>query len=172
MLQRCTLYRLVRKRRGLPKPTSATGSPNAGIAKSWLLRQSQRPARNNDAGIRPNQILDRKNIRAALDASLKRLQTDYLDLYQVHWPQRPPTALESWAIAGMRAPRPLRYWKRWKPAECQRAGKIRYIGVSNETAFGVMRYLHRRTNMTCPASSPSRTHTACSTAAMKWVWPK
>ncbi|VEB95563.1 putative aldo-keto reductase [Cedecea lapagei] len=101
------------------------------------------PARNNDAGIRPNQILDRKNIREALDASLKRLQTDYLDLYQVHWPQRqtnmfgklgytwndttslPVTLLETLEAL----------------AECQRAGKIRYIGVSNETAWGVMRYL-------------------------------
>lgn len=121
---------------------------------SWLKARGNReklviaskvsgPARNNDAGIRPNQILDRKNIREALDASLKRLQTDYLDLYQVHWPQRqtnmfgklgytwndttslPVTLLETLEAL----------------AECQRAGKIRYIGVSNETAWGVMRYL-------------------------------
>ncbi|MDI4751680.1 aldo/keto reductase, partial [Salmonella enterica subsp. enterica serovar Anatum] len=37
----------------------------------------------------PHQALDRKNIREALHDSLTRLQTDYLDLYQVHWPQRP-----------------------------------------------------------------------------------
>jgi aryl-alcohol dehydrogenase-like predicted oxidoreductase len=121
---------------------------------SWLKARGNReklviaskvsgPARNNDAGIRPNQILDRKNIREALDASLKRLQTDYLDLYQVHWPQRqtnmfgklgytwndttslPVTLLETLEAL----------------TECQRAGKIRYIGVSNETAWGVMRYL-------------------------------
>ena len=101
------------------------------------------PSRNNDAGIRPNQILDRKNIRAALDASLKRLQTDYLDLYQVHWPQRPTNCFGKLGYS----------WNESAPAvtlletlealtECQRAGKIRYIGVSNETAFGVMRYLH------------------------------
>ena len=151
---------------------------------NWLAKRGNReklvvaskvsgPARNNDAGIRPNQILDRKNIRAALDASLKRLQTDYLDLYQVHWPQRPTNCFGklgySWNES---APAVTLLETLEAPAECQRAGKIRYIGVSNETAFGVMRYLHRQTNMTCPASSPSRTHTACSTAAMKWVWPK
>lgn len=36
--------------------------------------------------------------------------------------------------------------------ECQRAGKIRYIGVSNETAFGVMRYLHWRISTICRVS--------------------
>ena len=121
---------------------------------NWLAKRGNReklviaskvsgPARNSDAGIRPNQILDRKNIRAALDASLKRLQTDYLDLYQVHWPQRPTNCFGKLGYS----------WNESAPAvtlletlealtECQRAGKIRYIGVSNETAFGVMRYLH------------------------------
>ncbi|EOZ1476706.1 NADP(H)-dependent aldo-keto reductase [Enterobacter hormaechei] len=121
---------------------------------NWLAKRGNReklviaskvsgPSRNNDAGIRPNQILDRKNIRAALDASLKRLQTDYLDLYQVHWPQRPTNCFGKLSYT----------WNESAPAvtlletlealtECQRAGKIRYIGVSNETAFGVMRYLH------------------------------
>ncbi|MRB78937.1 NADP(H)-dependent aldo-keto reductase, partial [Bacillus thuringiensis] len=67
---------------------------------NWLAKRGNRekliiaskvsgPARNNDSSIRPNHALDRKNIRDALHDSLKRLQTDYLDLYQVHWPQRP-----------------------------------------------------------------------------------
>ncbi|NJT10903.1 NADP(H)-dependent aldo-keto reductase [Escherichia coli] len=67
---------------------------------NWLAKHGSRekliiaskvsgPSRNNDKGIRPDQALDRKNIREALHDSLKRLQTDYLDLYQVHWPQRP-----------------------------------------------------------------------------------
>ncbi|EMA4432344.1 NADP(H)-dependent aldo-keto reductase [Enterobacter hormaechei] len=121
---------------------------------NWLAKRGNReklviaskvsgPSRNNDAGIRPNQILDRKNIRAALDASLKRLQTDYLDLYQVHWPQRPTNCFGKLGYT----------WNESAPAvtlletlealtECQRTGKISYIGVSNETAFGVMRYLH------------------------------
>lgn len=84
---------------------------------NWLAKRGNReklviaskvsgPARNNDTGIRPNQILDRKNIRAALDASLKRLQTDYLDLYQCTGRSGQPTALVSSATAGMRAPPP------------------------------------------------------------------
>ena len=117
---------------------------------NWLAKRGNReklvvaskvsgPSRNNDSGIRPNQVLDRKNIRAALDASLTRLQTDYLDLYQVHWPQRATNCFGKLGYS----------WSDSAPVvtlealtECQRAGKIRYIGVSNETAFGVMRYLH------------------------------
>ena len=60
-----------------------------GNRESWLLRQSQRP-RTQQRCRDPSKPDPRsQNIRAALDASLKRLQTDYLDLYQVHWPQRP-----------------------------------------------------------------------------------
>lgn len=121
---------------------------------NWLHKRGNReklviaskvsgPSRNSDSGIRPDQCLDRKNIRAALDASLKRLQTDYLDLYQVHWPQRATNCFGKLGYT----------WTENKPAvtlletlealtELQRAGKIRYIGVSNETAWGVMRYLN------------------------------
>ncbi|ELY4156644.1 NADP(H)-dependent aldo-keto reductase [Cronobacter turicensis] len=121
---------------------------------NWLKKRANReklviaskvsgPSRNNDSGIRPNQALDRKNIRDALDASLKRLQTDYLDLYQVHWPQRPTNCFGklgyTWSDS---APVVTLLETLEALAEFQRAGKIRYIGVSNETAFGVMRYLH------------------------------
>ncbi|XRX94152.1 NADP(H)-dependent aldo-keto reductase [Cronobacter sakazakii] len=120
---------------------------------NWLKKRANReklviaskvsgPSRNNDSGIRPNQALDRKNIRDALDASLKRLQTDYLDLYQVHWPQRPNCFGKLGYTWTDSAPVVTLLETLEALAEFQRAGKIRYIGVSNETAFGVMRYLH------------------------------
>ena len=86
--------------------------------------------------------LDRGNITAALDASLTRLQTDYIDLYQLHWPDRntnffgklgyqpgndtaaTPIA-ETLAVLG----------------ELVEAGKIRHIGLSNETPWGAMQFL-------------------------------
>ncbi|MBX9446587.1 NADP(H)-dependent aldo-keto reductase [Dickeya chrysanthemi] len=100
------------------------------------------PVRLNDNSLRPQQALDRKNIRAALDDSLRRLNTDYIDLYQLHWPQRQTNSFGK-----------LNYqYTNEKPAvtlletlealnEQVRAGKIRYIGVSNESPWGVMRYL-------------------------------
>ncbi|WP_437888477.1 NADP(H)-dependent aldo-keto reductase [Phytobacter sp. V91] len=120
---------------------------------NWLAKRNNRekivlaskvsgPSRNSDSSIRPNHALDRKNIRMALDDSLKRLQTDHLDLYQVHWPQRPTNCFGTlgykWADA---APVVTLLETLEALTELQRAGKIRYIGVSNETAFGVMRYL-------------------------------
>lgn len=121
---------------------------------NWLAQRGNReklvlaskvsgPGRNNDSSIRPDQALDRKNIRAALDASLKRLQTDYLDLYQVHWPQRATNCFGKLGYSWTDASPAVTLLETLEAlAECQRAGKIRYIGVSNETAFGVMRYLH------------------------------
>ena len=107
---------------------------------NWLAKRGNR---ESWCSPRPNHVLDRKNIREALHASLKRLQTDYLDLYQVHWPQRPTNCFGklgyTWADA---APAVTLLDTLEALTEFQRAGKIRYIGVSNETAFGVMRYLH------------------------------
>ncbi|MGF6192199.1 NADP(H)-dependent aldo-keto reductase [Serratia sp. 2723] len=100
------------------------------------------PIRGNDAGIRPQQALDRKNIRVALDASLKRLNTDYLDLYQLHWPQRTTNCFGklNYQYTDEKATIPLLETLE-ALTEQVRAGKIRYIGVSNETPWGVMRYL-------------------------------
>jgi len=86
--------------------------------------------------------LDRPNIVAALDGSLKRLQTDYIDLYQTHSPDR---LINGFGRLGyVHTPE-----KDGVPieetlgvlADLVKAGKIRHVGVSNETAWGVSRHL-------------------------------
>ncbi|NIF23211.1 NADP(H)-dependent aldo-keto reductase [Candidatus Pantoea multigeneris] len=120
---------------------------------SWLKSRGNRdkvilaskvagPVRGNDAFIRPGQALDRKNIREALDASLKRLNTDYLDLYQLHWPQRQTNFFGKLGYQYGEGAVPVTLLETLEAlTEQVRAGKIRYIGVSNETPWGVMRYL-------------------------------
>src|SRR3546814_2055807 len=79
---------------------------------------------------------------AACEASLKRLRTDYLDLYQVHWPQRPTNFFgklgfdASGGDGGVPIAETLSAL-----AELQQQDKIRHIGVSNETPWGVGEYL-------------------------------
>lgn len=89
-----------------------------------------------------NNRVDRRNIEEAVEQSLKRLQTDYIDLYQIHWPERyvptfgqtvynPDLERESVPIAEQLA----------VFAEVIKAGKIRYIGLSNETPWGVSEFV-------------------------------
>jgi len=86
--------------------------------------------------------LDRENITQALEGSLRRLKTDYLDLYQVHWPERHTNFFgklgfvpedDSDAVPIEEALSVL--------GDLANAGKVRHIGISNETPWGMMRYL-------------------------------
>ncbi len=85
---------------------------------------------------------DRRNIMAAIDASLQRLQTDYIDLYQLHWPERSINAFGRL----MYQHRPEEAFTPFEEVlgvlgEAVQAGKIRHVGLSNETAWGAMRWL-------------------------------
>lgn len=84
--------------------------------------------------------LGRKDIAAAVDGSLQRLQTDVIDLYQVHWPDRETNFFGQLGYSPKRDPDEVPLNETLAAlAELVTAGKIRHVGLSNETPWGVMR---------------------------------
>lgn len=86
---------------------------------------------------------NRKNIRAAIEGSLRRLQTDYVDLYQLHWPDRntPLFGQHQFDPEKERDFVPLAETLE-ALAELVKEGRVRCIGLSNEAPWGVMQFLH------------------------------
>jgi len=82
-----------------------------------------------------------KNFDDALNASLKRLKTDYIDLYQLHWPERNVNNFGKLSYEHKE-----NNWNKFEDVlenlhKYIKDGKIRYVGLSNETPWGVMNYL-------------------------------
>lgn len=86
---------------------------------------------------------NRKCIEDAIHGSLKRLQTDYIDLYQLHWPDR---NTNFFGRLGFKVQKDETITPVEETLEVLNdlveAGKVRHVGLSNETAWGAMKYLH------------------------------
>jgi aryl-alcohol dehydrogenase-like predicted oxidoreductase len=92
--------------------------------------------------IRNGPRVNREHIHAAIDASLRRLHTDYVDLYQIHWPDRyvPMFGSTSYDVTQERDSTPIAE-QLSALAELVKAGKVRHIGLSNETPWGVSEFV-------------------------------
>ncbi|GAB5382358.1 MAG: aldo/keto reductase [Aliiglaciecola sp.] len=141
-----------------PVPPSAdTYGGTETIIGNWLNRNAQKRGdivlATKIAGpglsfIRQGKIIDGAAIKHSIDASLSRLQTDYIDLYQLHWPNRNSPHF------GKHFPDQIRFSNVDKAAQidgmleilqalndCVKAGKIRFCGLSDETTWGINQYL-------------------------------
>ncbi len=133
-------------------PRAETYGRTESIVGRWLARQARDrvilatkvagPARSLGWIRGGPSALDAANIRAAVEGSLTRLRTDYIDLYQLHWPARNTPMFGQYRFdAGKeREATPLREQLE-ALATLVREGKVRHVGLSNEHPWGVMECL-------------------------------
>ena len=131
-------------------PKEETQGLTEKIIGTWLAKRKDREkiyVATKVAGpgmeyLRGGSRLDKKHIFQAVDDSLKRLQTDYIDLYQVHWPERKSNyfgrlGYEYSDEMGVPIEETLEAM-----TDLVKSGRVRYIGISNETPWGTSRYLN------------------------------
>ncbi|OGT18090.1 MAG: aldo/keto reductase [Gallionellales bacterium RIFOXYB12_FULL_54_9] len=132
-------------------PRAETQGKTEQYIGSWLKNQPRDklivaskiagPARGF-SWIRNGPRINRAHINAAVDASLQRLQTDYIDLYQIHWPDRyvPMFGATCYEVAQEHESVAIAEQLRALD-DLVKLGKIRHIGLSNETPWGVTEFM-------------------------------
>lgn len=139
----------------VPKSPKTYGKTEEFIG-SWFQKSGQRQdivlaTKVSGAGIpwiRNGEKLTGKSVHQAVEGSLKRLKTDYIDLYQLHWPNRP------FPHFGLNHAGTIDFTSVKTPeveenlldilmaiGDVVKAGKVRFFGLSDDTAWGIMKYL-------------------------------
>ncbi|MEA3410444.1 MAG: NADP(H)-dependent aldo-keto reductase [Pseudomonadota bacterium] len=133
-------------------PRKATQGRTEEYLGSWLAKRGRRDdlivatkVSGPSSGlryIRGGPRLDATHITAALDGSLRRLRTDYVDLYQVHWPHRDTNYFGKLGYVHRADEDAIEIEETLEALSgLVERGKVRQIGVSNETPWGAMRYI-------------------------------
>ncbi len=100
--------------------------------------------------------VSKKTIPWAIDDSLERLRTDYIDLYQIHWPERYVPGFGTWQYDPSKERETTSILEQVEGmAAAIKAGKIRAYGLSNETAYGLCEFVRvaRSNNLPAPVST-------------------
>lgn len=146
-------------------PQAATSTRTEQYLGAWLKRQTRNklviatkvagPGRRD--WLRGGRTeLTRANIAEAIDGSLKRLNTDYVDLYQIHWPDRNVQLFGASDFNPKAERKTVPILEQLQGmADLIKAGKIRHYGLSNETSWGICQFtsLARQHNLPAPVST-------------------
>ncbi|HRI93322.1 MAG TPA: NADP(H)-dependent aldo-keto reductase [Accumulibacter sp.] len=133
-------------------PRAATYGRTEEIVGNWLAGQSRQQVIVASKAAGPSRGLnwirggelafDLASLRAGVEASLRRLRTDYVDLYQLHWPARNQPMFGQWQYDPAKEHESTPILETLQAlATLVREGKIRYFGLSNEHPWGVMEFV-------------------------------